>query len=90
MFVANTGLRAEKAESSLRNIMTASVEYMFEDAAQVRAAVCCLLSSYLAGAEMLVPLLDVVLLRLLMLTLMLYLVMWLLLLLLMLYLLSPL
>ena len=36
MFVANTGLRAEKAEVSLRNIMTASVQYMFEDAAQVR------------------------------------------------------
>ncbi|CBJ30096.1 IAP100 protein [Ectocarpus siliculosus] len=39
MFSANTGLRSERAEESLRNIMTASVQYMFEDAAQyVRVA----------------------------------------------------
>eukprot|EP00752_Nemacystus_decipiens_P017831 g15987.t1 len=39
MFVANTGLRSEKSEVSLRNIMTASVQYMFEDAAKyVRVA----------------------------------------------------
>ncbi|CAM9923832.1 unnamed protein product, partial [Hapterophycus canaliculatus] len=39
MFSANTGLRSEKAEESLRNIMTASVQFMFEEAAQyVRVA----------------------------------------------------
>ncbi|CAM9178612.1 unnamed protein product [Pylaiella littoralis] len=39
MFTANTGLRTDKAEESLRNIMTASLQYMYEDAAQyVRVA----------------------------------------------------